>query len=276
MDRVKDGDVMLQVLRITALTASLAVLASPNTASAAPRGDCRTQAINDLQRLSPEGHAIYRAMTDKKQFLVWLTCDDVHLGLSTSVHESVHMLTHERDAFPLIEGGEIRRPHAVSKFYAPREISRQFDGKDNYVRTYLRPGAASSATDFMYLLDELNAYSHDLNSAVQLVSLQRRDRQADHRDGLAALMSFVLSYVQTAEKSKPATWEGLMREEPRKVVQTLWAQAETVLASSCSIRGFGMKDRSYIAYMHKPENNSALTKLLGRAPAHPDACMSSS
>ncbi|MPZ41640.1 MAG: hypothetical protein GEU95_27070 [Rhizobiales bacterium] len=186
---------MFQVLRIAAVAASFAVLAGSHAASAAPRTDCRTQAINDLQRLSPDGHAIYRAMTDKKQFMVWLTCDDVHLGLSTSVHESVHMLTHERNAFPLIEGGEIRRPHEVSKFFPPREIAKKFDPKDAYVQTYLRPGAASSANDFLYLLDELNAYSHDLNSAVQLVSLQRRDRQADHRDGLAALMSFVMGYV---------------------------------------------------------------------------------
>ena len=266
---------MVRVLRITAAAALLAVLADAHTASAAPRADCRTKAINDLQRLSPNGHAIYRAMTDKKQFLVWLTCDDVHLGLSTSVHESVHMLTQERNAFPLIEGGEIRRPHEVSRFFAPRDIAKRFDSKDAYVQTYLRPGAASSATDFLYLLDELNAYSHDLNSAVQLVSLQRRDRTADHRDGLAALMAFVMSYVQAAEKTKPATWEGLMRPEPRRVVQTLWAQAETALASACGIPGFGAKDRTYISFMHKAENNSALAQLLGRPPVYPSACMSS-
>lgn len=267
---------MISVLRVTAAAALLAVLANGSTASAAPRTDCRTKAISDLQRLSPEGHAIYRAMTDKKQFLVWLTCDDVHLGLSTSVHESVHLLTHERDAFPLIEGGEIGRPHEVTKFFAPREIAKRFDSKDAYVQTYLRPGGASSATDFLYLLDELNAYSHDLHSAAQLVSLQRRDRQADHRDGLTALMAFVMTYVQTAEKTKPATWDGLMRPQPRKVVQTLWAQAEAALASACGIPGFGANDRRYIAFMHKAENNSALTKLLDREPAYPNACMSSS
>jgi hypothetical protein len=35
------------------------------------------------------------------------------------------------------------------------------------------------------------------------------------------------------------------------------------------------KDRSYIAFMHKAENNSALAKLLDRPPAYPSACMSS-
>jgi len=266
---------MVEVLRATAAAALLAALASAQPASAAPRTDCRAQAIQDLQRLSPRGHAIYEAMTDKKQFLTWLTCDDVHLGLTTSVHESVHLLTEERNAFPLIDGGEVRRPHEVSRFFAPKEIAKHFDSKDAYVQTYLRPGAASSADDFLYLLDELNAYSHDLHSAVRLISLQRRDRQADHRDGLAALMMFVMSYADTAEKAKPKTWEGLMRPEPRRVVQTLWAQAETTLASSCGIPDFGAKDRRYVAFMNDSKNSSALARLLGRAPTLPSECMSS-
>jgi hypothetical protein len=266
---------MVEVLRATAAAALLAVLASAQPASSASRTDCHAQAIRDLQRLSPRGHAIYEAMKDKKQFLTWLTCDDVHLGLTTSVHESVHLLTEEHNAFPLIDGGEIRRPHEVSRFFAPKEIAKQFDSKDAYVQTYLRPGAASSADDFLYLLDELNAYSHDLHSAVRLISLQRRDRQADHRDGLAALMMFVMNYVDAAEKTKPKTWEGLMRPEPRRVVQTLWAQAETSLASSCGIPDFGEKDRKYVAFMRDPKNSSALARLLDRAPAVPSECLSS-
>jgi hypothetical protein len=269
------GAKMIHVLRIAAALALLAVAADGRTASAAPRTDCRAKAIQDLQRLSPHGYSVYQAMADKKQFLAWLTCDDIHQGLATGVHESVHLLTHQRDAFPLIEGGEVRRPHQVSRFFAPREISRQFDLKDAYVQTYLRPGAASSASDFLYLLDELNAYSHDLHAAVQLMPLQRRDRRADNRDGLASLMAFLTGYVQAAEKTKPKTWEGLMQPEPRHVVQILWAQAETVLASSCGIADWGFKDRAHIAFMSSPKNNSALTQLLGREPTFSSACMSS-
>lgn len=266
---------MVQVFRAAATAALFVVLGSAQTALAASRTDCRAQAIQDLQRLSPRGHAIYQAMPNKKQFLTWVTCDDVHLGLATGVHESVHMLTEQRNAFPLIDGGEVPRPHEVSRFFAPREIAKRFDAKDPYVQTYLRPGAASSANDFMYLLDELNAYSHDLHSAVRLISLQRRDRQADHRDGLAALMTFVMGYVDAAEKTKPATWEGLMRPEPRRVVQTLWAQAETTLAASCGIPAFGAKDRQYAAYLCEPKNGSALGQVLGRAPICPSTCVSS-
>lgn len=246
------------------------------TASAAPRAartDCREQAINDLQRLSPRGYEIYEAVADKKQFLTWVTCDDLQVGLATGVHETVHVLTAERDAYPLIDGSSIPRPHEVSKFFAPREIAKKFDPKDAYVQNYLSPGGASSKDDFMYLLDELNAYSHDLNSSSRLVPLQRHDRQVDQRDGLAALMTFVMSYVETAQKSKPATWAGLQRPEPRRVVQTLWKQAETTLASSCGIPDFGKNDRDYIASLCDPKNGKALTDLLDRAPVCARECL---
>lgn len=231
------------------------------------------QAVQDLNRLSPQGHAIYSAIADKKFFLRWITCDDVQLGLATAVHESVHMLTEEKDAFPLIEGGSIKRAHAVSRFYPPREIAARFDRSSAYVETYLRPGAASSSSDFLYLLDELNAYSHDLNSAIRLQPLHKGGSQVDHRDGLAALMSFVMAYADTAKRQKPATWEGLQKPEVKKVLQTLWGQAETVLTASCGTPGIGRDDRKSIGFMCDAKNNGAMGDLLGRPAACASACL---
>ena len=242
-----------------------------STGAMAARTDCQPQALRDLQRLSPEGHAIYQAMADKRHFLRFLTCDDVVLGLSTAVHESVHLLTADRDAYPLIDGTSIRRPPEGLRFFAPREIGRRFDARDIYVQSYLKRGSASSSDDFRYLLDELNAYSHDLHSAVKLASLRPVDRQVGHRDGLAALMTFVMAYADAARQSSPATWEGLQRPEIKKVVQTLWGQAEGALASSCRVPAFGQEDRKHIAYLCNARNGEALGHLLGRAPACP--CM---
>lgn len=258
-----------------AMLTALIATSSSEIASAAPqtgRADCRAGALADLQRLAPRGHAIYEAITDKKQFLHWLTCDDVQLGLATGVHETVHLLTEERDAYPLIDGGVVRRPHEFSRFFAPKQIARKFDAQDAYVQTYLRPGGASSKDDFMYLLDEMNAYSHDLHTAVNLVSLRRRDRDVDHRDGLAALMTFVMSYADTAKKSQPSTWQRLLQPEPKRVVQTLWKQAEGVLASSCNIPNFG-KNPEYIRFLSNPKNGEALSEVLGRAPVAPSDCL---
>lgn len=256
-----------------ATAVALLAIAWSSAAAAPPRTDCQPQAIRDLQRLSPRGHAIYLAMADKKQFLRFLTCDDVVLGLSTAVHESVHMLTAEKDAYPLIEGGAIQRPREGLRFFAPREIAKKFDQRDVYVQNYLRHGGASSADDFKFLLDELNAYSHDLNSAVKLVSLRRADREVGHRDGLAALMSFVMGYVDTARQSVQATWEGLQRPETKMLMQTLWTQAEGALASSCGIPAYGREDHKYASFMCDRSNGDALAELLGRAPICPTACL---
>jgi hypothetical protein len=258
----------MRYLLAAAVAAGFAV-ASP--ALAAPTG-CQPQAVRDLERLSPQGHAIYRAMPDKKPFFVFLSCDNVQLGLSTAVHESVHLLTEQRDAYPLIDGGSVKRVHEISRFFAPREIAGRFERGDIYVQTYLRPGAASSAQDLVYLFDELNAYSHDLNSAVRLVSLHKGDGEVDHRDGLTALMSFTLGYVDAARRQHPATWEGLQRPEEKKLIQTLWTQAEAVLAASWAIPGIGRQDRKYVAFMCDAGNSAALGQLLGRAPMTSAAC----
>src|SRR5438105_8884590 len=178
--------------------------------SVAEAGDCRPGAIERLHALAPEGFAIYQKIKDKKFFLNWIDCDEALLGLPTAVHESVHYITAETDAFPLVHGGQLKRPHEVSAFFAPSLIAGKFKAND-FVTIYLRPGSASSSTDFLYLLDELNAYTHDLNAAVNLKSrvADEGENQVDHRDGLAALMAFVALYAERAADSEPATWRGL-------------------------------------------------------------------
>src|SRR3954465_4077992 len=204
----------------------------------AAAGDCRPGAIDRLRASAPEGFAIYQAIKDKKFFLSWISCDEAQLGLPTAVHESVHYITAELDAFPLLHDGQLKRPHEVSAFFAPSLIATKFKPND-FVTTYLRPGSASSAGDFLYLLDELNAYTHDLNTAISLsrsrVAAEQENGAVDHRDGLAALMAFVALYAERAEASEPTTWRGLTAPHVAKTISELWGSAETVMASSCGI-----------------------------------------
>jgi hypothetical protein len=265
------------IRRCSQLAAALLIVlgSAPATFAAhrADHADCQRRAIGELQRLSKRGYAIYEALADKKQFLTWVSCDDIQTELSTGVHESVHILTQEKDAYPLMDGSLLPRPHEVSRFFAPKDIARSLDARDVYVQNYLGANGASSKSDFMYLLDELNAYSHDLDTAVALVSLQRRDLDIDHRDGLAAVMNFVMRYVDTARRTQPASWQGLQRPEPRRAVQALWSQAEAALASSCGLPAFGLHDRDYVAFLCEKNNAGALAALLGRAPACPTECL---
>jgi hypothetical protein len=250
--------------------------ASIATASA-QAGDCRQAAIERLQAAAPEGFAIYQKIADKTFFLTWISCDEAGLGLPTAVHESVHYLTAETDAFPLLNGGQLKRPHDVSAFFAPSLIAGKFKGSD-FVTTYLRPGKASSSTDFLYLLDELNAYTHDLNAAVNLSRARGgagEGDEVDHRDGLAALMAFVALYAERAQESELATWNGLQQPRVAKTVSELWGRAEAVMASSCGIPNFGTEDKSFIRQFCQRGPQASLQKILGRAPVCPSACLAS-
>ena len=82
-------------------------------------------------------------------------------------------------------------------------------------------------------------------------------------------MTFVMSYVDTARESVPGTWANLQRPEVRKTVQTLWAQAETALATSCAVPAFGQDDRKSIAFLADARNGAGLAEILGRAPQRP-------
>jgi hypothetical protein len=268
----------MAIMRRRLWSISLAALACMPLAagldSAAQAGDCRPGAIERLRASAPEGFAVYQAIKDKTFFLGWISCDEKQLGLPTAVHESVHYIAAELDAFPLVHGGQLKRPHEVSAFFAPQLIAGKFKAND-FVTTYLRPGSASSASDFLYLLDELNAYTHDLNTAVNLSRSRGAEHGADvdHRDGLAALMAFVALYAERAEQSEPATWRGLREPRVAKAVSELWGRAEQVMASSCGIPDFGTEDKSLIRQFCQRGPQASLQKILGRAPVCPTACL---
>ncbi len=269
---------MRRLLRSISLTALACMALAAASNSAVQAADCRPAAIERLRTAAPAGLAIYQKIKDKAFFLNWISCGEAQLGLPTAVHESVHYITAETDAFPLVNGGQVKRPHEVSAFFAPSLIAARFKGSE-FVATYLRPGRASSSGDFLYLLDELNAYTHDLNTAVALsrsqASVEEGADEVDHRDGLAALMAFVALYIEQAEDSEPATWSGLQQPRVAKTVSELWGRAEKVMASSCGIPSFGTQDKSLIRQFCQSRPQASLQKILGRAPVCPAACLKS-
>jgi hypothetical protein len=245
------------------------------TASAAAAGtNCHDKAIRDLKRLAPDGYAIYVAIEPKSSFLDWVTCDDVQLGLTTAVHETVHLLTAEHDSYVLISGDQITRIEETPKLFEPQSIAGQFDNNSTFVETYLKPGAASSATYLRYLLDELNAYSHDLNAAVKLLSISPPDRMAYHRDGLAALMAFVAAYMETARAHHPNSWAVLQKPAAKTTIIKLWAQAEAVMSQSCKSPDIGFEAPQFLAKVCAQTAKHGIGQLLGRAPVCPKACLS--
>jgi hypothetical protein len=240
-------------------------------AGSAAADDCAARAVEALRAASPNGYAIFQQIRDKTFFRTWLDCDDAQYGLPTAVHESVHFITGDDDAYPLVGGGAVRRPPEDRALFAPGRIAQQFR-PSLFVATYLRPGGATSAKDFRYLLDELNAYTHDLDAAVALDDLRSPGVRPSHRDGLAALMSFVALYVEAAE-SDAATWNGLKRPDTATAVSMLWNQAERTMAASCRIPEIGGEDRNFLGKLCAAKPQAALERLLGRPPVCPKACL---
>ena len=261
---------MRQTVR-TALCGLVLHAAALLSAGPAAAGDCQARAVDVLKAASPNGYAIFQQIKDKTFFRTWLECDDTQYGLPTAVHESVHLITADTDAYPLIAGGTVKRPLERNTLFAPGRIARQFR-PSLFVATYLRPGGATSAVDFRYLLDELNAYTHDLDTAIALDDLRNPDIQPAHRDGLAALMSFVALYVEASEND-PAARNGLRRPDTATAVLTLWDQAERTMVSSCRIPGIGSEDKEFLSKLCATKTRAALERLIGRAPVCPTACL---
>lgn len=253
----------------------LAVMIGTPVASALAAGadqSCRGKAISALHAASPDGFAIFERTTRSGFFRSWIDCGASQYDLPTAVHESTHFIASETDAFPLVGGGSVERPHEVSAFFPPYRIADRF-GADDYTTIYLRRGKASSSTDVLYLLDEFNAYTHDLSAAVDLKALSTADIAVDHRDGLAAMMAFLAAYAEKARTSEPVTWNGLRQPKVAATVATLWKRAELVMARSCGIPDFGTSDRSYLGQVCANGARSGIGQLIGRAPACPTACL---
>lgn len=241
-----------------------------------PNSQCVDKALATLKRLSPTGYAVYQRIRNKKSFTTWILCDEMQRGLTTGVHETVHMLTDQLNAYPLIDGRTLPRLAITDKLARPGLIAARFNPSDEFVKTYLLPGAASSADYFTYLLDEFNAYTHDLNTAIQTVSIAPKDSNLGHRDGLAAMMSFMMTYVARAERSEPATWKALQRPDISRTVKTLWSEAERTMERSCGIPRYAVDDQSYLNHICDPANGRALSQIIGRQPRCPRACLRAS
>lgn len=253
----------------------LLLVGLPSTiAEAASSKPCHRSALTQLKQLSPHGYAVYRAYADKGDFMQWISdCDDVVGGLATAVHETIHMLTDEKDAYPLIDGGTAYRVPESADFFSPAELASQFPLNSPYVESYLVRGAASSADFFRYLLDEFNAYTHDLNTSIRLQRLEHPELETAHRDGLAAFMAFVTAYVARAKSTYPQTWRALQLPKVRGAVYTLWSQAEDVMGNSCHVRGIAQEAAGYLSRVCRANILHPLSHLLGRPPLCPVTCL---
>jgi hypothetical protein len=216
---------------------------------------------------------VYRLIDDKSFFLHWLDCNEPQLSLVTAVHESVHRLTDQLRAYPLVAGGTVKRVGASATLFRPGILAPKFSAESSFVETYLMPGAATSADEFGFLLDELNAYTHDLATAVALRAASNQGYDVNHRDGLAALMAFVAAYVERARLEDDATWKTLQTAQVKPSIVALWNQAEQVMGASCRVPRYGDEAPGFLTPICAANIRHGLGALLGRPPLCPVSCL---
>lgn len=186
----------------------------------------------------PEAQRVFDELGDKKDFSTWFTGEDDMLrgDITTAIHESVHMIRGNTGKYILLNGGWVEAPEsddskvpAPSKYVEPF-LKAKYSG-DSFFDTYMVPGeeTASSADYFSYVLDEFNAYCHDVNVFSKLDDLPINTTP---RDGLASFMLFTLVYIDQAAPK--------FTETQKKALVTIWLQAEKVMEDTS-----GMKNISY-------------------------------
>ena len=200
-------------------------------------------ALNLIKNI-PEAQRVFDELNDKKDFSVWFTNEpDMLRGdITTAIHESVHMIRANTGKYILIEGGWVDAPEkddilvvAPSKIVHPA-LKNSYSG-DSFLETYMTEGeeASSSADYFSYLLDEFNAYCHDLNVFAKLETLPINSTP---RDGLVAFMLFTLVYLDGA---KP-----LLSDAQKKALVSIWEQAERVLDETSHIKHISYHADKYL------------------------------
>jgi hypothetical protein len=227
---------------------------------------CR--ALNELKTRAPDEWKNIVA-SNPGFFAQWTTGADIEPGMpadiqtdiATGVHESVHRVTGDTSAFPLIGGGSIPVREAGWHMVAPRIlVGPSFPADDIYAMTYLSTGDghASASDYFNSLLDELNAYTHDLHVALEVEALHGKNAISE-RDGLAAMLAFVGIYLSRHPLS-PTESAAIV-----PVIKTLWAQAETVWAASAAkAADLGQIPQTYLDKLRAPAVASAMARVLGR------------
>lgn len=244
--------------------------------------ECQRQAMHVLETMNADGERTVKRLQDKSVFAAYLNeCANLYADLTTAVHESNHALTEQLDAYQLVSGELVKRPHEAERYFPAKEIApelaKRLGTKDDTFKLYVEgsEGSASSTGNFLYFLDELNAYTHDLHSAVDLYEKLPRPLGQTYRNGLSSMMASTAAYFERARAQHPAQWAQMNREPMRSLLRKLWAQGEAELDRACSKPedlGLG-EDVHDMRYLCDPQRTDAVAALLSRPAACPAKCL---
>lgn len=248
------------------------ILTSATFARAEESPACLDQAMESIRAADPRAYEDLRRSPEPKTFSAFLDCSEKDLQIASAIHEGVHGISN--DDLPLANGE--RFPQMQDIKLEPREIvpMLNFSGLetfDNYKETYML-GDASAKELYFVLLDEFNAYSRELTTAVRLSRKGYTIAGGSLRDGVAAMMIFLKLTVAHAQRVHPDDWSRMQSPTHVRLIRALWRQAETALNEACLIEDMGIDDKPMLKIVYSDANSGALAQLLGTRPQAPRNC----
>lgn len=234
---------------------------------------CHDSYLSFLKEKSEEGYRVYDIRKDIPGhisfFFFWIKCDKNSkiLEIATAVHETVHKLTDDFDAYPQINGTMLKRIPETEKMmpiYKIRSKIRPYVA-DMIYETYLtkKSNTTDSASDMTLFFDEFNAFTYDVYVVSQL---SKKNLNYSARDGLPMFMVAFIEYIKHVKKFEPNTWKLLNQENSKNLIQTLWNQAVMVFNIACKYP-HGLDDIKAIKYLQNRNNVMILKDILNESPS---------
>lgn len=265
-------------------TTALLTLAAVSTARAE---DCRTKFLSTLQAADPAGYGIWNsiASADKSKVESLIECGPglaiETYKLARLVHESIHVADNElsnstgKIEFISLSGNRVAlNPDARDSVYAftrgqALKVMSSSERSLNRAPIYLYYLGFES---FDQLLDELNAYNHELQTDLFFPATRLH---VDSGDAPLQMILFTLRYLQEMEKAQNRFYTARIQADSgvREVLTTLIREGYEITAKSCERPDLHLNDRALLNALAGPASVRQLTALFGNErPVLPTNC----
>ncbi len=212
----------------------------------------RASMIRLLEHRYPDAASLVGKLRDPSFFDAWFrqgrtSYKDAVMDLSTAVHESAHIVgLHQRRGrtHVLVLGKKSSLRFPIPKSFHRKEIKAELPAAINdlsYSSTYLV--GKSGAQGIEMLLDELNAYTYSLFTAIAIADQLPKNIKQSSRDGLLVFMYYLQRYLSLARRTHTATYKAILKSPAlRKTIVELYDRAACVVELSSPYTQLGIND----------------------------------
>ena len=231
---------------------------------------CAGAAINTLKQVDAQGFTVLANLPKPSEASRFLNCNRSDYDLGTLVHESSHMVTQShftgREFSMLLPDGKLHTVPYDEHFFKLTELQVDLPQRDidHYAETYIFGGGQQQS--FPWMLDELNAYTHELITMTHLSQAGIKSVTSSYRDGPTRFMHYVELYLRRARVAHPEQWEKIA-SEPKylDLIQNLWHHAESAISESCPHDELGIASEGIFPEVYTPDNLNELHELFAKA-----------